>query len=394
MADCTTYFLPSDRATADEIARTFAQVEAAPNVRMMLETMPGLAVILNAHRQIVAGNARFFAAAGATASTNIHGTAAVTSTVESAPGGELLGQRMGEALGCVNATVMPGGCGTSQACRHCGAAIAQAHALEARASTQECRITAQSGQTHVNYDFRVSATPVTLDATPYIVFNAVDISDEKRRGVLERVFFDEVMLQAGSIRSLTEMYMLVGERERRDLLEQLASQAEHLLDDIRSQRELIDAEHDTLRTTQQDVIVIELMRHVKENWRYHPIARGKVIAISGTALDTMIVTDPVLLGRALGNLLRNALEAARDGDLITFFYHADATGRHVFSVQNPQVMSEAVRRQIFQRSFSTKGAGRGVGTYAARMLVERHLGGTIDYVTSPDKGTTFNVILP
>lgn len=394
MAASTTYFLPPERAGADEIARSAAQLEAAPNVRTMLETMPGLAVILDMHRQIVAGNARFADAVGATASTGIHGTVPSPTAGESALGADMLGRRMGEALRCVNATVMPGGCGTAQACRHCGAAIAQSHALEARTSTQECRITARSGQATVNYDFRVSATPVTIDATPYIVFNAVDISDEKRRGVLEHVFFDEVMQQAGSIRSLTEMYMLVGERERRDLLEQLASQAEHLLDDIRSQRELVDAEHDTLRTTQQDVIVIELMRHVKEIWRYHPIARGKVIAISGTALDTMIVTDPVLLGRVLGNLLRNALEAARDGDLITFFYHADATGRHVFSVQNPQVMPEAVRRQIFQRSFSTKGPGRGVGTYAARMLTERHLGGTIDYVTSPDKGTTFNVTLP
>ncbi len=395
MTERLTYFLAPERADEDTLRHAARQIAAAPTVVAMLESVPGPSVILNIHRQIVAANARFAAAAGATAPA----AGTMTFVAEAAPvaGGRtdaFLGQRMGEALGCVHASSMPGGCGTALECRHCGAAIAQAHALDDRPSTQECRITARSGQETLSYDFRVSAVPITIDATPYIMFSAVDITDEKRRTVLERVFFDEILQMAGSVKALSEMYMLVGERERRDLLEQLTVQTEHLMDGIQAQNELLEAERHALRSTTQDVIVIELMRHVKEVWRFHSVARGRVIALSGTALDTLIVTDPVLLTRVLGNLLRNALEASREGDVITFFYHADATGRHIFSVQNPQVLPDAVRRQLFQRSFSTRGPGHGVGTYSARLLTERYLGGTIDCSSSIEKGTTFNVILP
>ena len=50
--------------------------------------------------------------------------------------------------------------------------------------------------------------------------------------------------------------------------------------------------------------------------------------------------------------------------------------------------------QIFQRSFSTKpGAGRGVGTYSARLLTERFLGGELSFESEMGRGTTFTVKL-
>ena len=69
-------------------------------------------------------------------------------------------------------------------------------------------------------------------------------------------------------------------------------------------------------------------------------------------------------------------------------------GTPVFSVHNETVMSEAVQAQVFQRSFSTKGAsGRGVGTYSVRMLTERYLGGEVAFSSSADEGTRFVVRL-
>ena len=51
--------------------------------------------------------------------------------------------------------------------------------------------------------------------------------------------------------------------------------------------------------------------------------------------------------------------------------------------------------QVFQRSFSTKGGpGRGVGTYGARLLVQRYLGGTLSFTSVPGSGTTFVLSLP
>ena len=50
--------------------------------------------------------------------------------------------------------------------------------------------------------------------------------------------------------------------------------------------------------------------------------------------------------------------------------------------------------KIFQRSFSTKGEGRGLGTYSMKLLTERYLGGRVSFTTSADEGTIFKVALP
>jgi hypothetical protein len=42
---------------------------------------------------------------------------------QSVPAADILGARMGEALGCANATMSLSGCGTSPACRECDMAI-------------------------------------------------------------------------------------------------------------------------------------------------------------------------------------------------------------------------------------------------------------------------------
>jgi signal transduction histidine kinase len=57
-------------------------------------------------------------------------------------------------------------------------------------------------------------------------------------------------------------------------------------------------------------------------------------------------------------------------------------------------MSEAVRLQIFNRSFSTKGPGRGLGTYSVKLLTEQYLGGKVGFTTDPKQGTTFQVTIP
>jgi sensor histidine kinase regulating citrate/malate metabolism len=62
-------------------------------------------------------------------------------------------------------------------------------------------------------------------------------------------------------------------------------------------------------------------------------------------------------------------------------------------VNNPTFMPRDVQLQVFKRSFSTKGAGRGIGTYSMRLLASRYLGGTVDFTTSEADGTTFRVRL-
>ncbi len=50
--------------------------------------------------------------------------------------------------------------------------------------------------------------------------------------------------------------------------------------------------------------------------------------------------------------------------------------------------------QMFHRSFSTKGTGRGLGTYSMKLLSERYLGGSVTFRSIPGEGTTFTARYP
>ncbi len=75
--------------------------------------------------------------------------------------------------------------------------------------------------------------------------------------------------------------------------------------------------------------------------------------------------------------------------------HSEATEDHVdFWVHNDGVMPRDVQLQVFQRSFSTKGPGRGLGTYSIKLLTERYLHGRASFTSTPETGTTFSVTYP
>jgi len=53
-----------------------------------------------------------------------------------------------------------------------------------------------------------------------------------------------------------------------------------------------------------------------------------------------------------------------------------------------------VQLQVFNRSFSTKGTGRGLGTYSVKLLTERCLKGRVGFTSALGEGTVFQVTLP
>ena len=65
-----------------------------------------------------------------------------------------------------------------------------------------------------------------------------------------------------------------------------------------------------------------------------------------------------------------------------------------FWIHNVQPMTRDVQLQVFQRAFSTKGTGRGLGTYSARLIGAHVLGGKVWFTSNRDDGTTFHIALP
>ena len=93
-------------------------------------------------------------------------------------------------------------------------------------------------------------------------------------------------------------------------------------------------------------------------------------------------------------MLTNAFEATPEGGEVKLWVE-DAEEVVNFCVWNCRGIPEDVARRLFQRNFTTKeGSGRGLGTYAMRLLGETYLQGKVDFVTSATEGTLFRLCLP
>ncbi len=92
-------------------------------------------------------------------------------------------------------------------------------------------------------------------------------------------------------------------------------------------------------------------------------------------------------------MLKNALEATSKGGEAVL--SAEADNNYVyFNVKNKCFIPRDIQMQIFQRSFSTKCKGRGLGTYSMKLLGEKYLKGRISYKSSEDEGTVFTAAFP
>jgi signal transduction histidine kinase len=103
-------------------------------------------------------------------------------------------------------------------------------------------------------------------------------------------------------------------------------------------------------------------------------------------------TDKILLQRVIINLLKNALEATPlNGTVTTGIRNND--DKIIFWVKNDQLIPKDVQMQLFQRSFSTKGAGRGLGSYSIRLLTENYLEGKVNFISNETDRTMFSIEL-
>jgi signal transduction histidine kinase len=173
----------------------------------------------------------------------------------------------------------------------------------------------------------------------------------------------------------------------------LANQSEQLVAAIEAQRDMLAAERGELEVAPLPVGSLTVVQGAIDLYRTHPVAEDKVIRKDPDSVRRVLVTGKVLLQRTLGNMLKNALEASVPGQEVTIGCLDTDQGVR-FHVHNPTVIPDEVQAQIFRRSYSTKGEGRGLGTYSMKLLGEKHLSGRVGFRSEPGAGTTFWIDLP
>jgi len=120
----------------------------------------------------------------------------------------------------------------------------------------------------------------------------------------------------------------------------------------------------------------------------------KQLVLDSASPNISVCSDVRLVQRILVNMIKNALEASRAGDVVRLGCLAAPDGGVTFWVQNPSVMAQETRLRVFEKGFSTKGRGRGFGTYGMRLFAETCLGGHIRFTSEPGQGTVFSLDLP
>jgi len=375
MDSLATYFAPAERAGVEETNAQRRKLAASALVGALLDSFPESAVVLNQQRQILFANDKL-------------------ATLLGRPRGSLIGLRHGEAMDCVHAADQPGGCGTTRFCRYCGAVNAIVNTQRSGApDIQECRIQRRARGGTTALDLRVWTTPVTVDGESFTVFAVRDTTDEKRRQVLERLFFHDTLNAVAGLSAILALWPEPSDDEAIELRQMAREYAEELAEALESQRDLAAAECGDLRAHLEMLSATDLLARLKAVYSRHSAAEGKKIAVCVSAGDELFMSDKKLLARVLGNLIRNALEASVSSQTVTLSFENDEGP--TFSVHNQSAMPEAVQAQMFQRSFSTKsGTGRGVGTYSVKLLTENYLQGTVEFRSTPADGTTFIVRLP
>lgn len=370
----TTHFAPPERADASTVCR---QAEAVRNstAARLADAMPYMMLMLNRQRQVIFANS------------------AVLSTVGAARMDDLLGKRPGEMLDCVHACHMQAGCGTSPFCSQCGAAKAILSSLSGNHSVEQCRMLRTTGVGVQGINLEVSAAPLDVSGEPVTAFTALDVSRDVRRKSMERLFFHDVLNLAGGLDGALQGFSRRLKNGDKRMAEIMAFTARSLVEEISAHKALTAAENGELVVRPETMLTGQFVESLTGLYALHGVARKRTIRLAEDCADIQIVTDPTLLSRVLGNLIKNALEASPEGGVVTV--GCGQQGQEVLlRVHNPGCMDKAVQLQVFNPSYSTKGEGRGLGTYSIKLFTESFLDGRVSFTSSSKRGTEFTVALP
>lgn len=347
-------------------------------VDALVKAMPGFVMLLNRQRQIISVNSSLLCASGML-------------DIQS-----LVGMRPGEALDCIYACDGSDGCGTGEHCSVCGAVQAIVNSQSTNTQDmRECRITLD-GEPGNALDVQALATPVSIGGQMFTLLSLIDISAEKRREQLERVFFHDVINTAGGIYGLASMLAEHDEGEvalNSEYKQWLVALSGNLIEELRAQRRLLDAERGDFVPEYVPVDVRTLIEELYSLYRHHERTPGREL-VCGEVADCRVVSDAAVIRRIVGNMVLNGLEATPRGGRVTL--SASCDGKELtFAVHNPGEIPRDVQLQIFSRSFSTKSkSGRGIGTYSMKLFGERYLKGRVAFRSTQQEGTLFTFTLP
>lgn len=368
-----TYHASTERLSSEEISK---QSKIFTNNKLLESTFNSFNVsvlIINKQRQIVYANNVFLRTINAELV-------------------EVLGIRPGEALKCIHAEDNIGGCGTSISCRHCNGVntVLRSITTEEEASGEVTIIYSKEKKGVVlPLNILEHVKPYYIDNELFYIVTLMDISDSVRKRQLERVFYHDILNTLGGLKGLIGLLNEEVEDDLKEDIEIVKMSVSSVLDEVDFHKKLNDAENDELICKNEEASSKEIINTIRNIYLNHDICRHKNIQLSILTNENInFISCNSLLLKVLGNMVKNAIEASSRNSQVTIdsYISEDCI---IFSVHNDGYMEEEIKEQIFNRSFSTKGKGRGLGTYSMKLFAEKYLKGKVYFESNKNSGTTF-----
>lgn len=372
-----TCFAPAEKASDEALQRALSFLTANPVIDSVMQAISSLVIVMNEQRQIICANNAMLAHLG-------------IDNIDS-----ILGARLGNALQCIHAQEAPHGCGTTQFCSTCGAAISMVTSLELNKPVEKiCAVTLNVQGVPADYSFQVRSAPIHFEGNRYLLVCLNDVTLQQTRALAEQAFFHDLAnIMPGLLWSSRCLAEQPGMEDVRDA-KKVHRLVQRIAREIEIQRILSGSMGETYHLTFRKMPIGEVIKEAKDFFADYPAAEEKSLVVGEINPAWEITTDRTLLMRVLTNMLKNAFEATDPGGLVKL--SASQEGDLLsFSVWSQKALPPEVQLRIFQKHFSTKpGSGRGIGTFSMKLLGEKLLKGKVSFTSSAEDGTVFSLVIP
>lgn len=188
-------------------------------------------------------------------------------------------------------------------------------------------------------------------------------------------------LQSADINSMAE-------KDRRKFVDSIALLAQKSSDIVGTLRELFSSltiERKLVNVRRIVRAVVRLFRENGLNVEYH---------FDDTQMKwPPVLGNPIALGQALHNLIRNAVEASSDESRVLVAVTLSNNFFVISVVDTGKGMSKETLEVLFEPFSSTKGSGMGLGLWLTQAIIELH-DGEIEVMSKEGEGTEVLVRLP
>ena len=338
--------------------------------RHILHSLPEAILILNQNLQIVYCNS-------------------VLSHILDLHDHEIIGRRPGEAFNCMNHKTGQLDCGSYSVCRKCGLIKSILLSNLGTPNQRECTLKLKKGLEERSLEVKITSVPVIANQENFTVLTLKDVTLQKRKNDLQETFVHDILnkifILSNNIDNIIKGYIPLDSK----CMDHLYALAEKALKVVQDHRALMKSETPSPSIENSIVNIPLFMSRLHNIFSQSSLVQDKNLLLLPCP-EKALATDPVLLERALENLIKNALEASEKAQVVTMGYDEE---KKVFFVHNEQVLPPDVQEKLFKCPVSTKGTDRGMGLYSVKFIVEVLLKGQVSFVTDEGRGTTFYVKL-